>query len=65
MLGVDQYNFSCIVIPTLMEKIPDVVRLNMIKGARKQDDLAMDDFLGAFKDKQEIRERNKPIFKEI
>ncbi|XP_065061319.1 uncharacterized protein LOC135688408 [Rhopilema esculentum] len=63
-LGVDQYNYSCIVVPTLMEKIPDVVRLNMIRGTRKQDDWVMEDFLGAFKNELEIRERNQPIFKE-
>ena len=33
--GVDMSTYSSIVVPVLMEKIPEVVRFNMIKGTEK------------------------------
>ena len=59
-LGVDQENYSCIVVPTVMEKIPDAVRLNMIKGIKNLDDWTMEELPDAFRDELEIRERNQP-----
>ena len=62
-LGVYQESYSCIVVPTVMEKIPDAVRLNMIRGIKNLDEWTMEALLYAFKEELEIRERNQPTFK--
>ena len=46
-----------------MEKIPDAVRLNMIRGIKNLDEWTMEALLYAFKEELEIRERNQPTFK--
>ena len=35
-LGVDQITYSTIVVPMLMEKIPEGVRFNMIRSTEKK-----------------------------
>ena len=61
-LGVDRTSYSAIVVPTLMDKIPDAVRLNMIRGARAHDDWELNEMLDAFREELEIRERHVPMF---
>ena len=48
--GVDPESYSCIVVPTVMEKIPDAVRLNMIRGNKNLDEWTMGALLYAFKE---------------
>ena len=62
-LGVDQESYSCIVVPTVMEKIPDAVRLNRIRGIKNLDEWTMEALLYVFKEELKIRERNQPTFK--
>ena len=63
-LAVDSETYSSIVVPVLLEKIPESVRLNMVRSTRKSHlDWEVMDLLDALKKELEVREMYAPIFK--
>ena len=62
--GVDMSTYSSIVVPILMEKIPEVVRFNMIRATGKNHlKWALDDLLSALEKELEVRESHVPLLK--
>ena len=62
--GVEMSTYSSIVVPVLMEKIPEVVRFNMIRATEKnQLKWALDDLLSALEKELEVRESHVPLLK--
>ena len=62
--GVDMSTYSSIVVPILMEKIPEVVRFSMIRASEKNHlKWALDDLLSALEKELEVRESHVPLLK--
>ena len=64
-LGIDKESYSTIVVPALMEKIPESVRRNMIRENKSADEWDIEEMLTAFKNELDIREQNQSIFQEF
>ena len=64
-LGVDKDSYSTIIVPALMERIPESVRLNMIRENKSADEWDIEEMLTAFKNELDIREQNQSIFQEF
>ena len=63
-MGTDQDTFDTIVVPVLLENIPQSVRLNMVRGAEKIPlEWNVTDFLSSLQKTLDVRELHKPIFK--
>ena len=63
-LGVDQETYSSIVVPVLMDKLPDSVRINMIRfGDSNHLEWDLEQMLDALGKEIEIRESHGSIFK--
>ena len=63
-LGVDKQTYSSIVVPFLMAKLPDSVRMNMIRfGDNHLEWTSMAEFIESLSREVEIRESYTPIFK--
>ena len=63
-MGTDQDTFASIVVPVLLEKIPQSVRLNMVRGAEKSHlEWNVTDFLSSLQKELDVRELHEPIFK--
>ncbi len=63
-LSVDTETYSAIVVPVLLEKIPQSVRLNMVRSSEKnQLDWDLRDFLDTLMKELEIRETHAPLIK--
>ena len=62
-LGVDRQSYSSIVVPLLMAKLPDSVRMNMIRFGDNHLDWTLDEFVSSLSREVEIRESYTPIFK--
>ena len=62
-LHIDKDTYSGIVVDSLMEKLPETVRLTMIRGSTNYEDWSIEEMLIAFKEELEIREKNLPLFK--
>ncbi|XP_065062455.1 uncharacterized protein LOC135689235, partial [Rhopilema esculentum] len=60
-LGVDETSYSNIVVPVLMDKVPEAVRLNMIRGSKNHQEWDMEEMLVAFREELEIREQHVSI----
>ena len=64
-LGVDRDSYSSIVVPVLLEKIPEAVRLNMFRIGSNHLEWSIEDLLHAFAKELEIRESHVPVLKGI
>ena len=62
-LGVDKQFYSSIVVPLLMTKLPDSVRMNMIRFGENHLEWTLDEFISSLSREVEIRESYTPIFK--
>ena len=63
-LGVDKIKYSSIVVPELMEKIPESIRFNMIRGSEKSlSSWSLDELLAALEKELSIRESYVPLMK--
>ena len=63
-LGVDRITYSSIVVPELMEKIPEQIRFNMIRASDKSlSSWFLDELLIALEKELEIRESHVPLLK--
>eukprot|EP00795_Rhopilema_esculentum_P008904 gene8904-biopygen10482 len=60
-LEVDEISYSNIVVPVLMDKVPEAVRLNMIRGSKNHQEWDMEEMLVAFREELEIREQHVSI----
>eukprot|EP00795_Rhopilema_esculentum_P009614 gene9614-biopygen11021 len=60
-LGVDEISYSNKVVPVLMDKVPEAVRLNMIRGSKNHQEWDMEEMLVAFREELEIREQHVSI----
>ena len=63
-LSVEQDSYSTIVVPTLMEKIPEPVRINMLRGTDNFDEWDIEALLQAFRKELNIREQNFSVIPE-
>eukprot|EP00795_Rhopilema_esculentum_P017366 gene17366-biopygen6317 len=63
-LGVDKESYSSVVVPTLMEKIPEVIRHNMIRFGTNHLDWTVDEFIISLEKELEVRESHVPILKQ-
>ena len=61
-LGVDHDSYSSIIVPTLLEKIPESIRLAMFRFGADQLDMDVKELLKSFARELDIRERHAPIF---
>ena len=61
-LGVDMATYSGFVVPVLMERIPETIRLNMIRfSGADQMDWTLQDFLDGFEKEISVRESYVPL----
>ena len=63
-LGVDKESYSSVVVPALMEKIPEVIRHNMIRFGTNHLDWTVDEFIISLEKELEVRESHVPILKQ-
>ena len=63
-LGVDKIKYSSIVVPELMEKAPESIKFNMIRGSEKSlSSWSLGDLLAALEKELNIRENYIPLMK--
>ena len=63
-LGADKESYSTVVVPWLMQKVPETLRYNMIRFAKKdQLEWTVDEFIQAFGAELEVRECQFPVVK--
>ena len=62
-LKVDKESYSCIVVPVLMDKIPEQIRMNMIRFGGDYLTWTLDEMLDAFAKEVEIKESHFSVFK--
>ncbi len=62
-LKVDENSYSSIVVPIILDKIPETVRLNMIRGSKNQKEWNMKEMLQVLDQELDIREQHVSIFK--
>ena len=61
-LGVDKYTYSSYVVPLLMEKVPENIRINMIRFSDKEQmEWMLDDMLVALEKEVSVRESHMPL----
>ena len=60
-LGVSKETYSSVVVPVLMGKLPESVRINMIRFGKNHMDWNLDDMLEAFQKELEVLEGHFPI----
>ena len=64
-IGVDKNSYSSIVVPILMEKVPEAIRYNMVRFEDKSHlEWTLDEFIRALEKELEVRESHVPIFKQ-
>ena len=64
-IGVDRNSYSSIVVPILMEKVPEAIRYNMVRFEDKSHlEWTLDEFIRALGKELEVRESHVPIFKQ-
>ncbi|XP_065070921.1 uncharacterized protein LOC135695676 [Rhopilema esculentum] len=63
-LGVDQDSYATIIVPTLMEKIPEPIRLNMIRGTKNFEEWDIETMLASFRHELNVREQNFSVLSE-
>ena len=61
-LGVDRSSYSSIIVPALLEKIPESIRLTMFRFGGDKLEWDMQELLTSFAKELDIRERHVPIF---
>ena len=64
-MGVDEDSYSTIVVPVIMDKIPDAVKLNMIRNISGHREWVMGDMLRALRTELDIREQHTSFFKQV
>ena len=62
-LKVDKESYSSIVVPVIMDKIPEQIRMNMIRFGEDYLSWTLDEMLDAFAKEVEIRESHFSVFK--
>ena len=62
-MGVDEDSYSTIVVPVLLDKIPEAVKLNMIRSTNCRQEWTLEEMLRAFGDEVEVRELHTSFFK--
>ena len=63
-LGVDKITYSSIIVPVLMEKLPEIIRLGMVRDAGKTHlEWNLEEMLESLKKEIEIRECQVPLMK--
>ena len=60
-LGADKDSYSSVVVPVVMEKIPEPIRISMIRDGRDYLDWNLQDLLKALAKEVDIREVNVPM----
>ena len=63
-LGVDKESYSSVVVPVLMEKIPETMRYSMIRFGQNHLEWNVDELIAALEKEIEVRESHVPIFKQ-
>ena len=62
-LGIAQETYSCVVVPKILEKIPESVRLNMTRGTGDAyQEWNMQQMIDSFRKELELRERASQFF---
>ena len=62
-LGIAQETYSCVVVPKILEKIPESVRLNMTRGTGDAYQMwDMQQMIDSFRKELELRERASQFF---
>ena len=62
-MGVDEDSYATIVVPVLLDKIPEAVKLNMIRSTDCRQEWTLGEMLRAFGDEVEVREQHTSFFK--
>ena len=62
-LDVDETNYSLIIVPELMDKLPQSLRISMIRASDCHGEWNLSDFLTALKKELEICESHAPLFR--
>ena len=62
-MGVDEDSYATIVVPVLLDKIPEAVKLNMIRSTDCRQEWTLGEMLRAFGVEVEVREQHTSFFK--
>ena len=62
-LKVDKQSYSSVVVPVLMDKVPEIIRQNMVRFSEDHLEWTVDQMLEALAKEIEVRESHVPIFK--
>ena len=62
-LKVDKQSSSSVVVPVLMDKVPEIIRQNMVRFSEDHLEWTVDQMLEALAKEIEVRESHVPIFK--
>ena len=60
---VDETTYSCVVVPLLLDKLPEAVRLSMLRAVKGAEDLSLSCFLEVLRNELEVRESPVSILK--
>ena len=60
---VDETTYSCVVVPLLLDKLPEAVQLSMLRAVRGAEDLSLSCFLEVLRNELEVRESHVSILK--
>ena len=60
---VDETTYSCVVVPLLFDKLPEAVRLSMLRAVKGTEDLSLSCFLEVLRNELEVRESHVSILK--
>ena len=62
-LKVDKQSYPSVVVPVLMDKVPGIIRQNMVRFSEDHLEWTVDQMLEALANEIEVRESHVPIFK--
>ena len=57
-MGVDDDSYSTIIVPVILDKIPEAVKLNMIRSAKGHQEWTMNEMLSALEAEIDVREQH-------
>ena len=62
-MGVDEDSYSTIVVPVILDKIPEAVKLNMIRSTNGHQEWTMNEVVSALEAEIDVREQHTSFFR--
>ena len=63
-MRIDEETYSCIVVPAMLQKLPDEVRINLTRAANGEEEWMLSEFLDLLEKELMVRENLAPLFKQ-